>query len=70
MNNVDPKTLWSQTVERLRSEGVAVERVAFAGWLAVQTMDVDYDNFKDSVDDDQLHVAYMKVWSTMEKLQA
>ena len=30
---------------------------------------IDYDNFKNSVDDDRLHSAYSSVWSTMSKLQ-
>ena len=47
-----------------------IGRKAVAQAVAASIEDIDYDNFKDSVDDDQLHVAYMKVWSTMEKLQA
>ena len=47
-----------------------IGRKAVAQAVAASIEYIDYDNFKDSVDDDQLHVAYMKVWSTMEKLQA
>ena len=47
-----------------------IGRKAVAQAVAATVENIDYDNFKDSVDDDQLHVAYMKVWSTMEKLQA
>jgi hypothetical protein len=47
-----------------------IGRKAVAQAVAATVEKIDYDNFKDSVDDDHLHVAYMKVWSTMEKLQA
>ena len=47
-----------------------IGRKAVAQAVAASIEDIDYDNFKDSVDDDQLHVAYMKVWGVMEKLQA
>lgn len=30
---------------------------------------INYDNFKDSVDDDALHDAYMAVWLAMSKVQ-
>lgn len=47
-----------------------IERKAVAQVVAASIECIDYDNFKDSVEDDHLHVAYMKVWSAMEKLQA
>ena len=47
-----------------------IGRKAVAQAVAASIESIDYDNFKDSVDDDQLHVAYVKVWGVMEKLQA
>ena len=31
--------------------------------------DISYENFKDSVKDHALHLAYMKVWSAMSEVQ-
>jgi len=47
-----------------------IGRKAVARAVAATIENIDYDNFKDSVDDDRLHVAYMNVWGVMEKLQA
>jgi hypothetical protein len=47
-----------------------IGRKAVAQAVAATVENIDYDNFKDSVDDDRLHVAYMNVWGVMEKLQA
>ena len=47
-----------------------IGRKAVARAVAASIESIDYDNFKDSVDDDRLHVAYMNVWGVMEKLQA
>lgn len=46
-----------------------IDRTAVAKVVADRLLAIDYDNFKDSVDDDQLHVAYLQVWSAMKKLQ-
>jgi len=37
--------------------------------LAGAVMDIDYPNFKDSVEDEDLHAAYQHVWHTMADLQ-
>jgi hypothetical protein len=37
--------------------------------LANAVDDIDYPNFKDSVEDDWLHYAYLKVWLAMAELQ-
>ena len=34
-----------------------------------QVGEIDYPNFKDSVKDDELHSAYMKVWNAMAGVQ-
>jgi hypothetical protein len=47
-----------------------IGRKSVARAVAASIESIDYDNFKDSVDDDRLHVAYMNVWGVMEKLQA
>lgn len=46
-----------------------VTRNAVANALARQAMNVDYDNFKDSVEDDDLYHAYSSVWGVMYRLQ-
>jgi hypothetical protein len=46
---------------------VAREEIISA--MAREVLRVDYGNFKDSVADEQLHDAYMRVWSTMASLQ-
>ena len=46
-----------------------IDRTEVAKVIADRLLAIDYDNFKDSVEDDQLHDAYLKVWSAMHKLQ-
>lgn len=46
-----------------------VLRTAVADMLAERIKAIDYDNFKDSVADDELHNAYSSVWSVMGRLQ-
>jgi hypothetical protein len=44
-------------------------RAIVSRMIAASLDAIDYDNFKNSVDDDRLHSAYSLVWSTMSKLQ-
>ena len=37
--------------------------------LAKAIADIDYPNFKDSVEDEWLHYSYLKVWLAMSELQ-
>jgi hypothetical protein len=37
--------------------------------LSVEIMRIDYDNFKNSVEADDLHEAYSKIWTVMAGLQ-
>lgn len=46
-----------------------VKRTEVAAAMAGEVARVDYPNFKDSVDDDRLHDAYMRVWTAMASLQ-
>jgi hypothetical protein len=46
---------------------VPIEQVKMAMERAVE--DITYDNFKSSVKDHALHMAYMKVWDAMAGLQ-
>ena len=46
---------------------VPIEEVELALQRAVKQ--IDYGNFKDSVADHALHLAYMKVWTAMSELQ-
>ena len=47
---------------------VAIEQVEMA--LQRAAKNIDYENFKDSVEDHALHLAYMKVWSTATRKAA
>jgi hypothetical protein len=44
-------------------------RSAVKSALAARIDDIRYDNFKDSVGDDDLHTAYTNVWFIMAELQ-
>ncbi len=46
-----------------------VKREDVAAAITNEVMNLTYDNFKDSVDDDRLHNAYASVWSVMASLQ-
>ena len=46
---------------------VAVEQVELAMKRAVRN--IEYENFKNSVEDHELHDAYMKVWGAMSEVQ-
>jgi len=47
-----------------------IQREVVAQAVAANISKIDYDNFKDSVQDRVLHNAYMNVWGVMEKIQA
>lgn len=46
-----------------------VPRQVVADTIAARLQAIDYDNFKNSVADDDLHRAYARVWSVMYGLQ-
>ena len=46
-----------------------LDRREVAAALAAAAMGIDYDNFKNSVDDSGRHHAYMGVWSVMNEEQ-
>jgi hypothetical protein len=46
---------------------VPIEEVEMALQRAVE--DIGYENFKDSVKDHDLHLAYMRVWTAMSEVQ-
>lgn len=46
-----------------------VSRIDVANALAELTFDIEYNNFKNSVEDDDLHNAYSRVWGVMSNLQ-
>jgi hypothetical protein len=47
----------------------AVKKTAIKAALVDEVNRVTYDNFKDSVEDEALHNAYMRVWTAMASLQ-
>jgi len=46
-----------------------VPRQRLAEAIAQRLLAIDYDNFKNSVADDDLHAAYARVWGVMYGLQ-
>lgn len=56
-----------QTDYRYRA---VVPRRVVAQVMAERVEDIDYDNFKNSVADDDLHDAYARVWGVMYGLQS
>jgi hypothetical protein len=40
-----------------------IERKAFIALVTARVMDIDYTNFKDSVDNNDLHDMYLGMWS-------
>ena len=42
-----------------------IPRTSVAAVIARRITDIDYDNFKNSVDDRKLHDAYAKVWGDL-----
>lgn len=46
-----------------------IPRRVVANVVRDRILAIDYDNFKDSVDDDRLHDAYASVWGVMARLQ-
>lgn len=46
-----------------------IDRGEVAAVMASQIEKIDYDNFKNSVRDNQLHDAYMKMWQAMSDVQ-
>jgi hypothetical protein len=46
-----------------------VAREALVAYLTRQARDLDYENFKDTVTDQERHDAYLQVWSAMHRMQ-
>jgi len=46
-----------------------VPKAEVIGRLTTEIEDIDYANFKDAVQDHELHNAYLDMWTTMSKLQ-
>lgn len=46
-----------------------VPRQVVADTIANRILSIDYDNFKNSVEDHDLHAAYARVWGVMYSLQ-
>ena len=47
----------------------SIPRQLVAKTIAKRINDVQYDNFKDSVSDPDLHESYLEVWATMRRMQ-
>ncbi len=60
--------VWESTKSdyRYRAE---ISRGRVASVIAARLLQIDYDNFKDSVKDRPLHDAYARVWTEMGRIQ-
>lgn len=48
---------------------VFVPKSVVAGIIAARINDIDYDNFKNSVEEDFRHDAYVNIWRAMNQVQ-
>ena len=64
----DAKVIRSTDSDYLYRAVIPRHEVATA--MAAQIQDIDYDNFKSSVNDCSLHRAYVEVWHAMAGLQS
>lgn len=65
LRNVFPNAKIAATPERDYQFRCTVSRRAMKKALAAEVDRIDYDNFKNSVDDDARHDAYSAIWTTM-----
>lgn len=64
-----PKAKVNKTIGRDYLFRAFISRSEVAAVIASQIEKIDYDNFKNSVRDNQLHDAYMKMWQAMSDVQ-
>jgi hypothetical protein len=72
----DIKKLWPEAaVKRSKGAGsdylyrAVVKRADAKAAIAAELQAITYSNFKDSVDDDRLHDAYLHIWTELARLQ-
>jgi hypothetical protein len=65
ITNVFPQAKVTKTSKRDYRYRASIDRTRVAIALTKAVMDIDYNNFKDSVVDDDRHDAYLRVWSVM-----
>ena len=70
IEKVFPKVKVTILPERDYRFRCSVDRETVAQAMATEVRRIDYHNFKDSVVDEELHDAYMSIWSVMFRLQA
>lgn len=70
IERVFPKAEVRQTIGNDYLFRACVSRADVKKAMAKQVDALSYDNFKDSVEDNDLHHAYSGVWSTMSRLQS
>jgi hypothetical protein len=69
IERVFPSALVRRTPDGDYLYRASVTRDVVARTLVQRATDIDYDNFKNSVADDDLHDAYERVWGVMRGLQ-
>lgn len=72
MNTFGKGTRIIETPDRDYRWRVYVKRQNFAALIHENVLNINYDNFKDSIDpkDKQRKTAYMSVWACMDRFQA
>lgn len=69
IESVFPKAKVARTVGNDYLFRAVVKRAEVVAAIAGEIEDIDYGNFKDSVEDKQLKGAYSSVWGVMSRLQ-
>lgn len=72
IERVFPRKMRSKITKLLHADYLyrtTVKRSVLAEVMKVEIDRITYANFKDSVDDDELHSAYLRVWSVMYGLR-
>ena len=69
ISNVFPKAVITESPKADYRWRTRIDRVEVSAMMTQRIMGINYDNFKNSVEDHELHDAYNNVWSVMYRLQ-
>jgi hypothetical protein len=69
IESVFPKAIVFESVGSDYKYRTLLSRRVVKQVISTQLENIQYDNFKNSVEDDDLHNAYLKIWSVMRELQ-
>lgn len=69
IQKVFPDAVVKKTIGNDYLYRAAIKRTVVGEALATLAMEVDYDNFKNTVRDNKLHSAFSAIWHTIARLQ-